>query len=158
MKRRSMSDQTLNVIRLAGRGYCCSQILLILALEAQGRTNRELVRAAGGLCMGVAESGGSCGILSGAACVLALYAGKGNDEEKTDERLSLMYTELTEWFEETVGKRYGGLTCTHILGEGPRRPAPGLCGQILVDTHKKVLNILSENGFDPAVPREHENF
>ena len=152
-----MNDPTIDVLRLAGRGYCCSQIMVLLTLEAQGRSNRQLVRAAGGLCMGVAESGDVCGILSGAACVLALHAGKGSDEEKTDDRLSLMYTELTEWFEETVGKRHGGITCTQILGKGPRRPDPGLCGRILVDTHKMILDILYENGFDPAVPRENEN-
>jgi hypothetical protein len=152
-----MDDLNLDVIRLAGRGYCCSQILVLLALETQGGNNPQLVRAAGGLCMGIAESGGACGILSGAACVLALHAGKGSDEERTDERLSLMYAELTEWFQETVGKRHGGVTCTLILGEGPRRPDPGLCGRILIDTHRKVLDILSENGFDPAVPRENED-
>ena len=151
-------DLNLDVIRLTSRGYCCSQVLLRLALEFQGRSNPELVRAAAGLCMGIAESGGTCGILSGAACVLALYAGKGSDEEKTDEKLFLMYSELTEWFEETVGKQHGGLTCTHILGEGPRRPDPGVCGGILIDTYKKVLDILIENGFDPAVSREDENF
>jgi C_GCAxxG_C_C family probable redox protein len=158
MRRKPMNDPTLDVIRFAGRGYCCSQILLLLALEAQEATNRQLVRAVGGLCMGIAGSGGACGILSGAACVLSLYAGKGSDEEKTDERLSLMYAELTDWFEETVGKRHGGVTCTQILGEGGRRPDPGLCGQILVDTHKKVIDILIENGFDPVVPREYEEF
>ena len=115
-----MNDLNLDVIRFAGRGYCCSQIMLLLALEIQGRTNPELVRAAGGLCVGIAESGGACGILSGAACVLALYAGKGSDEERADEKLPLMYSELTDWFEETVGERHGGLTCTQILGEGPR--------------------------------------
>jgi C_GCAxxG_C_C family probable redox protein len=157
MKRRPMNDPTLEVVRFAGRGYCCSQILLLLALEAQELTNPPLVRAVGGLCMGIAGSGGACGILSGAACVLALYAGKGSDEEKADEKLPLMYAELTEWFEETVGKRYGGLTCTQILGEGPRRPDPGVCGRILVDTQKKVSEILIENGLDPAVSREDDN-
>ncbi len=158
MKRRPVNDPTLDVIRLAGRGYCCSQILLILALNAQGADNPALVRAAGGLCMGVAESGGACGILSGAACVLALYAGKGRDDERPDERLPLMYGELTGWFEEHVGRRYGGVTCAQILGDEPRRPDPGRCGRILVDTHRRVLDILSENGFDPAAPRNHEPF
>ena len=41
-----MDDVTLHMLELKGKGFCCSQIILILALENQGRTNPDLVRAA----------------------------------------------------------------------------------------------------------------
>jgi len=41
-----MIDQTsLRMMQLAGQGYCCSQILILLALEGMGRENPDLVRA-----------------------------------------------------------------------------------------------------------------
>ena len=152
-----MDDLTLQMMHLAGKGYCCSQILALLALEAQGRQNPDLVRALSGLCLGVGNSGGTCGVLSGAVCLLALYAGKGSDEERADEKLTLMLAELTEWFSETVGGTYGGITCTDILGEGERLPDSGRCGAILLSAYRQVLQILTENGFDPAVGRSEED-
>jgi len=67
-----VKDVGFRIIQLAGKGYCCSQILMLLALEIQGRENPELVRAMAGLCMGTANSGGICGIFTGASCVMAL--------------------------------------------------------------------------------------
>ncbi|WP_435548235.1 C-GCAxxG-C-C family protein [Desulfobacterium sp. N47] len=90
------------LLQLAGRGYCCSQVLIILSLEAQGKKNPDLVRAMSGLCMGAAGSGNTCGIFTGAACILALYGAKGDDNEKENEKLPLMYSELSEWFEQTA--------------------------------------------------------
>jgi Putative redox-active protein (C_GCAxxG_C_C) len=153
-----MDDLTIRVMQLAGQGYCCSQILSRLALEAQGRQNPDLVRALTGLCLGIGNSGGTCGVFSGAACLLALYAGKGSDEERADEKLPLMFAELTDWFAGTVGGTYGGVTCTDILGEGERQPQPGRCGAILVNTYHQVLQILTENGFDPASGRNEEDW
>lgn len=152
-----MDELTIRIMQLAARGYCCSQILALLALDAQGRRNPDLVRAMSGLCLGVGNSGGTCGVLSGAACLLALYAGKGFDEETAEERLPLMFTELTDWFARTVGETYGGIQCADIVGEGERQPQAGRCGSILMDTYRQVLDILTENGFDPARGRDEED-
>jgi hypothetical protein len=151
-----MDDLTIRMMQLSARGYCCSQILALLALETQGRENSDLVRALAGLCLGGGNSGGTCGVLSGAACLLALYAGKGSDGERTDERLPLMYAELTDWFSDIVGGAYGGVRCADILGDGERQPQPGRCGPILHSTYQQVQKILTENGFDPAVGRNEE--
>ena len=152
-----MDDLTIHIMQWAGKGYCCSQILALLALDAQARQNPDLVRALSGLCLGVGNSGGTCGVLSGAACLLALYAGKGADEEKAHEKLPLMFAELTDWFSGTVGGTYGGVTCTDILGVGERQPEPGRCGAILLSAYEQVLQILSENGFDPASGRSEQD-
>ena len=147
-----MNDIGFRIIQLAGKGYCCSQILAILALDAQGRENPELVRALAGLCMGVGNTGGVCGVFTGAACVLSLYGAKGADAEQAADKLPLMYAELSEWFAQSACASYGGTSCADIIGEGSRRPDPDRCGRLLVDTWGRILEILVENGFDPANP------
>ncbi|GBC59431.1 hypothetical protein DENIS_0370 [Desulfonema ishimotonii] len=145
-----MNDLLFRLIELSGKGYCCSQIMLILGLENQGKENPDLVRAMNGLCMGVASSGGTCGVFSGAACLLSLYAGKGADDETENEKLPLMLSALTDWFSETVGGRYGGIQCADIIGEGAAAPDTGRCGEIMTETYGRVLEILMENDIDPA--------
>lgn len=140
------------LLQLGGRGYCCSQVLIILALEAQGKTNPDLVRAMSGLCMGGARSGNVCGVFTGAACILALYGAKGKDNEKENEKLPLMYSELSDWFEKTACASYKGISCKDIIGKKASAPDPNICSQILVDTYNQVMEILVQNGFDPFNP------
>lgn len=148
-------DVSMRVVQLAGQGFCCSQIVMVMALETQGSYNTELVRALSGLCKGLGDCSGPCGALSGGACLLALYAGRGSEEEEADNRLPLMLTTLTEWFQETVGEQYGGVSCVHILGEGNCAvPDPGRCAALVADTFTRCLEILAENGIDPTVPKE----
>ncbi|MBA3035148.1 MAG: C_GCAxxG_C_C family protein [Desulfobacterium sp.] len=145
------------LLQLAGRGYCCSQVLIILALEAQGKTNPDLVRAMSGLCMGGAGSGNACGVFTGAACILALYAAKGEDSEKENEKLPLMYSELSEWFEQTACASYNGVLCKDIIGEEASVPDSNICGRLLTDTYNQVMEILVQNGFDPSDPCSYED-
>ncbi len=146
-----MNGIGFRIIQLAGKGYCCSQMLAILALEAQDRENPDLVRAMAGLCMGAGNSGGVCGVFTGAACVLAMYGAKGADSEKEADKLPLMYAELSEWFEQSACASFGGTSCSDIIGEGSSRPNPERCGRLLVDTWGRILEILVENGFDPSI-------
>ena len=147
-----MNDIGFRLIQLAGKGYCCSQILMFLALEIQGRENPDMVRAMSGLCVGAGNSGGVCGVFTGAACVLALYGAKGADAEKEAVKLPLMFAELSEWFEQSACGSYSGISCTDIIGEDSHRPDPNWCSSLLVDTWGRILEILVENGFDPANP------
>jgi C_GCAxxG_C_C family probable redox protein len=146
-----MDDASFQVLRLARQGYSCSQILVMLAMELQDRTNPDLVRAMAGLGHGLGHSGEVCGVLTGGCCLIALYTGKGSGEESEDERFMLMVSELVEWFRETVGGRRGGIRCCDILGEG-HAGAPDLsgCGDMVLETYGKVMEILTENGIDPT--------
>ncbi len=146
-----MDDFPLRMLWLKAEGYCCSQIMLILALETQGRTNIELVRAAGGLCYGIGLSAETCGALSGASCVISLYAGKGSTEETPDYRYSLMANELTDWFKERARETYGGIRCEDILA---RHPDKRICGQIVTETYEVAMDILVAHGFDPSKGRD----
>ena len=142
-----LDDTSFALMELSHKGYFCSQILLILALRAQGKENPGLVRALSGLSRGTAQQKGVCGTLTGAACLLAYHAAKGTDEEQESERLPAMLEELWDWFEETHGSRFRGITCAQILADGakPRER----CGPLVLEAYQKCQAILVANGFDP---------
>lgn len=134
------------MMELSYEGFSCSQILLILALEAQEKQNPDLVRSASGLAFGGGAETGTCGALTGAACVLALYGGKGAVGETEREELQHMLRELREWFELVVGGKYGGTTCGRIVGDGADRKRR--CGAIVEAVHIKTGEILTNHGFE----------
>lgn len=134
------------LLELSYEGFYCSQILLILALEAQGRTNPDLVRSAAGLAFGLGDEKGPCGTLTGAACLLSLYAGKGGAGEAESPALQPMLRELKEWFEVTVGGRHGGVACCEIVGDGKEKKRR--CGAVVSETLAKTREILEAHGFD----------
>lgn len=72
-----MNALMLELIPLIREGYCCSQLLVLLVLQQQGVENPGLVRAAGGLCHGMGQSGGACGLLTGGAAALGYLRAKG---------------------------------------------------------------------------------
>lgn len=146
-----IDDLSLRILRLNGAGYCCSQIMLILVLEAQSKTNADLVRAMGGLCFGVGLSGEVCGAFSGGACILSLYAGKGSSEETPDHRYPLMIDELMSWSRKRAEELYGGIRCDDILTRYPDRR---ICGQIVTETYGVVMEILVAHGFDLSRGRD----
>jgi hypothetical protein len=143
-----MDDTMIRMMRLAQKGYTCSQILILLALEARGEQNPALVRAAGGLAYGCGTGKGSCGVLTGGSCVIALFAGKGSDEEQESDKFMLMLQELSDWFSERIGNQYGGIECEAIVGEEGPAAARQRCGTILAETYVKVMEILISNGFE----------
>jgi hypothetical protein len=140
-----MDDIMFQLMRLKAKGFCCAQMILILALEAQGKTNADLVRSVGGLCFGINDGGEACGALSGGACLISLYAGKGNDSEAPHDDYKVMIGELVDWFK---GAEYGGTRCSEILEKFPDR---SICGRIVADTYGKCMDILASRGIDPAI-------
>jgi C_GCAxxG_C_C family probable redox protein len=146
-----MDDARMHMMELSQKGYYCSQILLSLALEAQGKQDPDLIRAMAGLALGVGEGAGTCGALTGAACMIALYAGKGQDTETEMDEFRLTLAELWEWFENEACAAYGGVRCDDILRDGT--PRKQRCGPIVAATYSKVMEILIEHGIDPTEPR-----
>ncbi len=146
-------DQTqLRMMELSYNGYYCSQILLLLGLEAQGKVNPDLIRAMGGLANGCGFSGGPCGTLTGAACLLSLYAGKGTDDEYQDENLTYMLRDLGAWFTQKYGSLYGDTTCETIVGD--RTEMRQRCGAIVAETYAKVMELLIACGYDVTVGKD----
>ncbi len=143
-----MNEYDLDILRLAGEGYCCSQIVMKLALEMQGVENPGLVRAIAGLCHGFPAFDGTCGTVTGAACLLAYYSAKGRSDQEEDERLPLMLSELSDWFKEYCSTRFNGIRCADIVRDG--QPDTTVCGGLVSECYGKALTLLVENGFDPG--------
>ena len=107
------------MLELSGQGFYCSQILLMLALESEGKENPDLIRAMGGLNGGLGFSGNLCGALTGGCCLLGYFGGKGEAEELEHPDVTGMIQELVEWFQGFTGEAYGGWSCRDILEGDP---------------------------------------
>jgi C_GCAxxG_C_C family probable redox protein len=131
------------MLELSQEGYFCAQILLILALESEEKENPDLVRAMGGLNGGLGNSGNLCGALTGGACFLSYYTGKGESDEMEHPQFNEMIQELTEWFEEFTCE-YGGSSCRCILA-GDSRNRLQRCPVIVNAVLEKCMDILERN-------------
>ena len=133
------------ILELSRCGYFCSQILAILALETTGDENPQLVRAMGGLNGGVGFTGGCCGCMSGGACIISLFTGKGEDTgyERPEHKGTMK--EFTDWFTEEMLVEYGGIDCRDITGGNPAKRLE-YCPGIIGETYAKCMEILSERG------------
>jgi len=142
------SEDAFRVIDLSLHRFSCSQILALMALEAQERSAPDVVRAMSGLVAGCG-AGKLCGALTGGCCVLGMYAGKGSSEEQEDTRFPLMLSQLVEWFENQYGLQYGGIDCSAIIQDDAKLKMTR-CPQIVAETLAKVQDILAENEYDLA--------
>ena len=147
-KRKTADGLVTRMIELAENKYNCSQIMMILALEQEGRENPDLVRAMSGLGDGCGFFNETCGIMTGAASILAWHAGKGSDEEVESEKLLPMLEDLGDWFRHEIAARYNGTRCKEIVGDlVGTDDGKQICGTIIFQTFGKVNEILETNGF-----------
>jgi hypothetical protein len=143
-----MDDLMIRIIQLGREGYACSQVMVLLALEARGNANPDLVRGMAGLAYGCGDGRGTCGTLTAGCCLLALLAREGEAEPRPPARLAAMQQELVDWFEARAAAG-GGFTCNAIVGAGGPAAAQAACGTLVADTYRQVLALLEANGFDP---------
>lgn len=147
-----MPADAFRMFQLAAQGFCCSQIILILGLDEQGKENPDLIKAMNGLCGGIGRSGKTCGALTGGACLIGLNAGKGIPSEFGHTKINVMINELLEWFEDA----HGSIDCDgildHSLDEGNEYPVQ--CGNIVATTFNKVQEILAAYTEDPELDDE----
>lgn len=148
MQQKSADEMVSRMIELAEKKYNCSQIMMILALEQEGRENPDLVRAMSGLGDGCGFFQETCGIMTGAAGILAWHAGKGADDEEESEKLLPMLEELGDWFRQNIAAKYSGTKCKEIVGDRVGTDdGKQICGSIIFQTYGKVNEILAGNGF-----------
>ena len=146
---KTAEEMVARMIELAENKYNCSQIMMILALEQEGEENPGLVRAMSGLGDGCGFFKETCGIMTGAASILAWHAGKGADDEKESEKLLPMLEDLGDWFQAEIAAKYSGTRCNEIVGDlVGTEDGKQICGSIIFQTFGKVNEILAENGFN----------
>ena len=133
------------ILELSRYGYFCSQILAILMLETVGEENPGLVKAMGGLNGGVGFSGGCGGCMTGGACLISYFTGKGEDTGMDAPEHKSALGEFTKWFDEEMLIQYGGTECRDITRGNPAKRVE-LCPQIIAETYEKCMEILSEKG------------
>ena len=141
-----MNAEAARMAELQAQGFHCSQILLMVGLERLGKHNPDLVRAMTGLANGLGHMGKTCGVLTGAICLLGLYAGRGAAEEQEHPLLTVMVQNLVSWFEETYGFRYGGIDCHSILDDDAWNRMLR-CPLMVTETYAKVISLLEEHGY-----------
>lgn len=132
------------MLELSREGYFCTQILLILALEADGKDNPDLVRAMGGLNGGMGNTGGICGCLTGGCCFLSYYAGKGENDELPHPDCNAMIDELAQWFRDYTAE-FGGCSCRQILEHDDRNKLQR-CPALIGATLERCMELLEEHG------------
>jgi len=147
--RQLSADELVNrMIQLAENKYNCSQIMMVLALEQEGRQNPDLVRAMSGLGDGCGFFKETCGIMTGAASVLAWHAGKGADDEEESQKLLPMLEDLGDWFRQEIGAKYAGTRCSEIVGDRiGTEDGKQICGSIIFQTFGRVNAILADNDY-----------
>ncbi|MGI6578714.1 MAG: DVU_1555 family C-GCAxxG-C-C protein [Saccharofermentanales bacterium] len=137
-----MSDIFDRLLELSQKGYSCAQVILLIALESEGKENPDLVRAMAGLRGGLDGSGEVCGALSGGMCFLSYFGGRGGDDEVENVNLKSMSKELYEWFVEYTAE-YGGIDCRQIL-EGDPGNKVLRCPMVVRDTLEKCILIMQK--------------
>lgn len=132
----------LEILSLKQSGLCCSQIIVKLVLRDLGKDNPDLVRSMAALCYG-SHAGGTCGVLTGAACALSLCLDNNSDRERQDHLLPLLLGKLSDWFTINTSKTYGGILCEDILTASPDKRA---CTLLLISTLEKLRSMLAATG------------
>jgi C_GCAxxG_C_C family probable redox protein len=145
---RSADDIVLRMIELAEKNYNCSQIMMILALDQEGKENADVVRAMSGLGDGCGFFNETCGIMTAAASILSWYAGKGADRETESEKLLPMLEELGDWFRHEIAGKHQSSRCKDIVGDlVGTEEGKQICGGIIFQTYNKVNEILAASNF-----------
>ena len=140
-------DDLEQMMEFKTQGFSCSQVILKMALEMQGKENPDLIRAMQGLAGGLGYTGDVCGGLTGAVCMLGLYAGRGLPEEEDEPRLMFMIEDLLKWFKQEYGVPCGGIHCENLVGQDRKKVAE-ICPNLIAATYQRAKELLVENGFD----------
>ncbi len=149
--KRSKDEIKNRMIQFTGQKFNCSQIIMSFALEQENEKNPGLIRAMSGLGIGCGFSKETCGVMTGAASLLAWYGGKGSDGEVESEKLLPMLQELGEWFQQKTSAKYKGTRCKDIVGDQVGTPVgKQICGGLIFEAYTKVNEILTTNGFIDA--------
>jgi hypothetical protein len=138
-----MSDLSDKVQEALQKGYHCSQVMMWLSLELRGLSDPLLIRAMGGLALGM-FSAKACGTLTGAACVLASYFPRSEGEGEPDAYRAPV-NEFVAWFKD----QFGATECLELV-ENDQGQIRRFCPILMEKCFAKIAAILDERGVDPS--------
>lgn len=148
----TMNALILELLPYIKQGLCCSQLLMLLALQTRGETNSGLLRALAGQCHGLGQSNGPCGLLCGGATALAWLSSKDDASEcgTPHKMLEPMVNEFATWFYQRVAE-LGSYNCEDIIqglakeaGQNAKngtQPDMSLCADLLAECWEKILEL-----------------
>ncbi len=145
-----MDNMAFEMFKLLNAGYCCTQVMVKMTLDEEGKENEDLIRASNGQCLGAGSTQKVCGVLTGGIAIFGLYAGKGKDTEYPKPEYSDMVDEFTEWFESS----FESTECRDIIGVctitdyATNQEYRLKCGDIMVKSYEKVQEILRDHDFE----------
>lgn len=145
-----MDETAFEMFKLFNAGYCCTQIMLKMALDEEEKENADLLRAFNGFCIGIGSSPKICGVITAGIAVLGLYAGKGKETEYSKPGYSEMVDEYTEWFEN----EFGGTECRELIGVvsftdwSTNQEYRLKCGNVLMKSYEKIQEILINHDYE----------
>jgi C_GCAxxG_C_C family probable redox protein len=135
-----LRDDLLVVLR---KGYHCSQALMLLSLEQRGLSNPLMVRALGGLALGMFSSR-TCGALTGSACVIASYFPREEGEDEPTAYRAPVH-EMTAWFKD----QFGSTECLELVENDPGQ-IRRFCPILIEKCFEKIMSILEDLDIDPS--------
>lgn len=149
----------LELLPYIKQGYCCSQLLMLLALQLRDEENAALTDSMRGLCHGMGYANAPCGLLGAGAAAVSYLVHSEADAELRDEKAlhakqESMVNDYAAWFFERTG-RYASANCDDVvaglakekgnaLSSAKELEASGsetLCGELLAESWEKILEL-----------------
>lgn len=146
-KKQAENEIVTRMMELAEKGLNCSQIITALTLEQDGKESPDLIRSVTGLGDGCGFFNETCGIFTGAVCLLSWYAGNDTQDPQKPNKLLPMLEDLNIWFREQIDGRYESTRCKDIVGDRVGTPeGRQICGGLLFNAFKKTNELLASYG------------
>jgi hypothetical protein len=117
--------------------------MMQFVLDAEEKTNPDLIRTLGALSNGIRDNGEICGALLGGACVISYYAGQGEPDELPDPAYDELVQELHAWFVEEIALARGGKTCPAMLHCDPANKL-AVCPDAVERCFEKAIELLED--------------
>lgn len=146
-----MNPLMMEMLPYVSQGYCCSQIMIQLALRTSGEDNPALVRSMWGFCLGMGQTGGTCGILTGGIAALSYHVGLSG--QPVHPMALPIITDFVDWFNQLAVCARGN-TCPAVtgalLGRDHNVDTPDMiaCGALLAEGWGKIVELADSYGID----------
>jgi hypothetical protein len=142
-----MNDLRLKITSLSAQGFQCSQIMVMLGLDAKNGKNLTLLKAVEGLAFGCGEGSCTCGALTGGCCLMAILTDTLVSDDNCQSDSRKMTCEIVSWFWNKYGFKIGGIDCMAIMEANVAEQGETRCWILIEDIYQQIIHILLANGY-----------